>query len=242
MATDQLLRRLLAAYVVDVDGGPANYSVRIGDPEGTSRSARPVHMLFRSSQAVARSRNPARVVRALLAHLGPLLEPPAPELLRVRAVAVVAGGRAALLPAGVGADLKSVQPHLRRAGIRLADVPHATIDPADGTLVVAAPELELDTKALAELDRMERSARADDPTVEPGRYPLAAMVFFAGDPAGPLPLGRARLWVYPSVVGGAGIGSTLEGVDRVLARTRAVSTTSSGPALVRWLADVVASA
>ncbi|MFP5378003.1 MAG: hypothetical protein ACLGIO_14635 [Acidimicrobiia bacterium] len=235
--TDGLLRSLLDAYVAEVDGAPANYSVSVRDRSTDARSARPVHHLHRSTRAVARSRSPGRILRALLHHLDAVVHPPAPGLLGVRALPLVAGGRAVLAPAGLARDLAAVLPLLHRAGFRLADVPYATVDPERAELIVPELALELQPAAARRLEELERSAGAGDGAVAPGRYPLAAWAFPAGDPPGALPGDRGRLWAYPTVVesAGAGVVGTFALLDRLLARVPAVSVPSAVPAQVRHL-------
>lgn len=238
--TDELLRALLDAYVAEVEGAPANYSVSVRDRSTDAPSARPVHQLHRSTRAVARSRSPGRILRALLHHLDAVLHPPAPGLLAVRALPLVAGDRVVLAPARLGRDLAAVLPLLRRAGLRLADVPYATVDPARAELIVPELALELQPAAARRLEDLERSAGADDGAVAPGRYPLAGWAFPAGDPPGALPADRGRLWAYPTVVGaaGTGVGGTFALLDRLLGRVPAVSVPSAVPAQVGRLADL----
>jgi len=234
--TDELLRSLLDAYVAEVDGAPANYSVSVRDRPTDARSARPVHQLHRSTRAVARSRSPGRILRALLHHLDAVVHPPAPGLLGVRALPLVAGARAVLAPAGLARDLPAVLPLLHRAGFRLADVPYATVDPERAELVVPEVALELQPAAARRLEDLERSAGAGAGAVAPGRYPLAAWAFPAGPP-GALPGDRGRLWAYPTVVeaAGAGVVGTFALLDRLLALVPAVSVPSAVPAQVRHL-------
>lgn len=232
---DDLLRDLLGAFVADVDGAPPNFSVSVRDQPAGARTPRPVHTLHRGSRTVARSRDPGRIVRALLRHLDAVAHPPGAGLLVVRAVPLVAGDRAVLAPAKMGTDLAAVQPHLRRAGLRLADVPHATVDPERGELVVPDVRLDLRPSGLRRLEELDRSAD-DDPPVPPGRYPLVAWAFAAGEPIGEMPARRGRLWAYPTVVDAPGVETTLSLLDRVLEHTAAVSVPSGVPAQVRHLA------
>ena len=241
-AVDALVRELLQAYIVDLEGAPANYSLLVREAGVGRRPTRPVHQLFRSYSPVARSRNPGRVVDALLRHLGAVAHPPPDDLLTVRAMPLIAGDRAMLVPIEVLRDLKTIQPHLRRAGLREVDVPYATLDPTTTALVVPAHGLDLGPAALTELHELDRSDGFGDPPVAAGRYPVAGWAFFAGDPTGPMSVERARLWAYPTVVGGArrGVPATLGHLDRLLAGTTAMSVTPSQPALVRHLTELAA--
>lgn len=242
-AVDALVRELLQAYVVDVEGAPANYSLLVRDAETDRRPTRHVHLLYRSLTAVARSRNPGRVVHALLHHLDSVAHPPADHLLTVRAIPLLAGDRAMLVPIELLADLKTIQPHLRRAGLRVVDVPYATLDPATAALVVPPCGLDLHPGALAKLDQLERSGGTEDAPVAPGHYPLAGWAFLAGDPTGLMSAPRARLWAYPTAIDGArrGVPTTLGNLDHLLARTTSVSVAKSPPALARRVAELAAS-
>ena len=230
---------MLGAYVVDLDEGPINFSVVMGE-ESAGRGPRPVHVLFRSTQTVARSRNPARIVHALLSHIDNVLHLPQDGLLAVRAVPLLAGNRAVLAPGRLASDVKSLQPLLRRTGLRMVDVPYATVDPDTAELVVPSPSFDIPEAAWTRLADLSRSTRADDLPVAPGRYPLAGWAFLAGDPKGPMPAERGRLWAYPTVIDGArgGVRHTLGKLDRLLARITAVSTPSAPSGMARAWADL----
>ena len=69
-AIDDLLRRVLAAHVLDIDA-PANFSALMADDR-----ARSFHFLYRASDALVRTRVAGRVVRTLISHLSTFVDSP----------------------------------------------------------------------------------------------------------------------------------------------------------------------
>jgi hypothetical protein len=163
---DAAVRQLLAAYLVEGIEAPANLSVRIGgstvegeDPEaeeaavngnGKRRSGhgQQIHLLYRSSSLVARSREPSRILSALVSYLGAFLEEDPASLLKTSMVGMVADGHAIVAPRPLLGSLKVLQPRVERQGLRFVDTPYATIDPATGELVVPGEPLDIDEAAL----------------------------------------------------------------------------------------------
>jgi len=184
-ATDELLRRLLAAHLVPGLGAPANLSIMLASAESGRGPVQAFNQLFRGSQLVVRTRDPRRAVQALLTYLAALGGAPDPSLLHVTGLPAVANGRGVVLPRGILSSLKTLQPRLHRAGIALVDAPMATIDPRIVSLVVPEPGLGDDAAVLAEVPEARRLG-AELPRVEPGAYPLAAWAF----PCGPGEQGR----------------------------------------------------
>jgi len=126
-----------------------------------------------------RTRDPHRFVRALAYHLSGHGAPPA-GLVRADGMVAVHDGRAILLPASMRQSTATYERPLRDAGIILHDAPWVDVDLATGEVVVTPPRLPADRFA----DMVARLPAADhhDPTVEPGRYPLAGWYFASLDP------------------------------------------------------------
>jgi len=169
---DGVLRRALAPYLVDdVEARSGYYSVILGPTVPSRAGERPLSMLYADGVAVARSRSPRRVVRALAAYLAGHngLAPPG-GILRFDAVAAVGDRGAVLLPRGAFGhfDLRRFERELGRLGLRLVDSPHVDIDPETAEVIVGSSPLALDESALEELG----PSGAED-AVPPGRYPLA---------------------------------------------------------------------
>jgi hypothetical protein len=161
--------------VVDEPAPPPNYSIRLEDGSATGR-ARKLNLLYQSSQLVARSRTPARVLDALFRYLASHDWAPAPGLLHTTAIAAVRDGQAVLLPRQVLYALETLQPRLDRAGLQLVHGRFSSLDASRGELVVPAAGLQVDLSALEELDG--HAAGSPGP-VPPGRYPVRAWAFLA---------------------------------------------------------------
>jgi hypothetical protein len=208
---DAAVRQLLAAYLVDGVEAPANLSVRIGatDEEGDEAAAavaangngkrrsgrgQQIHLLYRSSSLVARSREPSRVLEALVSYLGAFLEEDPASLLKTSMLGLVADGHAIVAPRPLLGSLKVLQPRVERQGLRFVDTPFATIDPATGELVVPGAPLDIDEAALHTLD-VEFGGRGRgraEPAVSPGRYAIRGWAVFSGGPDDTGPLSRAK--------------------------------------------------
>jgi len=168
--TAEVLGRLFAGSTVDDPRVPANYAVALYPPGGRSRE---LDLLVKGASQLVRSRSRSRVLRALLGHLSSDLTERDPALLHLASTAAVRNGTdALLLPAGLVAWVKQLQPRLARRGIQLVDLPWSTVDPATHELVVPEPTVEHDPTVLDGFgdDRLG----SELPAVRPGRYPLTA--------------------------------------------------------------------
>ncbi len=171
-STAALLEKLFVGARIDDPAAPDNYSVALTDPDTESRE---LELLVQGTQQLVRSRSKRRVLVGLLRHLSNELSEPDPSLLRVVATpAVDDSGRGLLLPGGLTPWLGKLQPRLARLGIRLADVPLASVDTATAELVVAETSIAHDPTVLEHLDDGLVLGRTELAMVEPGRYPLAA--------------------------------------------------------------------
>ncbi|MDP8969906.1 MAG: hypothetical protein M3N52_05330, partial [Actinomycetota bacterium] len=180
----EVLRALLAGYVVEQVQAPPNFSVRVG--EDAEPGTKPLHLLYHSHTRVVRARSPRRVVDALLGRLELFADPAQPrDRLRVDALGLVGGDRAVLVPARLRRKLATIERRLNHAGLAVVDLPHVDLDVATGELIHATAGLRLDPAALAALDGWERDPQE---TVRPGRYPVVAWLL---DGAGGQPLSRA---------------------------------------------------
>jgi hypothetical protein len=179
VAVDNLLRKLLAAHLVEAADAPPNYSLRLADQESAPAGLRQLNLLYRSSVTLVRSRHPGRVVGGLLQFLSSHIEPTDLRLLRIRAAAVVGEGGAVMVPwpARATFDLARLERRLGGLGLRLLDAEYATVDPDTCELVVAESLLEVDRSALAEAGLVDGAYR-DEP-LAPGRYPVRAWTHFA---------------------------------------------------------------
>ena len=169
------LEAAFAAYLVDDDQAPPNYSVQLNAPEREGQ--RPFHFLFQAGTTAARSGSARRIVHALLLHLSGLVEEARGDGLTAGALPLVRDGRCLLVPPGARADLKRTERAFNRAGIAVDDHHHALIDLVTGELVVEAPTVGLAEEAYAALARLSpEPARAEDVAPE-GRYPVVGWAF-----------------------------------------------------------------
>jgi hypothetical protein len=175
---NDVLRAALASHVVDGVEAPANYSVQLGDTSGASAG---FHFLYRSSSSVVRTRDARRVVRALVTYLSShRLDDVGhwdPDLIRLHAVTLVTGEVALLAPAILRLWPELIERRLNARGMRFADTPWALLDPARGEVIVPEPSLEVDWSALDGLDALTAGRDRPDPSVPPGRYPIAGWAF-----------------------------------------------------------------
>jgi len=199
--TALVLDRLLTDARVDDPRVNDNYAVVLGGTRTTrgAGSSRSLKLLVQGGSQLVRSRSGARVLAALLQYVSAELEPAEPSLARVNATAVVRDGAALLLPAGLLAYLKRLQPRLARAGMALVDTPRVLLDLEASELVVPEPLVPYDAAVLDELDRDARLGR-ELPWVHPGHYPLRTWFLTrSADTLGPLTPGVAITAALPQL-------------------------------------------
>ncbi len=208
---DHVLRKVLAAHVLDVDA-PANFSALMAD-----NRPRDFHFLYRASDALVRTRVAGRVVRTLIAHLSAFAIPSS-SVIQLDAAAVVVEGRAIVGPASLRAELGSVETRLNRAGMAVVDAPTLHLDPDSSSVIVPEPALTFDADALAEYERAQPPGRGHD-AVRPGRYPIAAWALVTGaDLVGPVGRAQGVAAAAQQVVNADALGAqaTLDAVARAL--------------------------
>ena len=207
-ATGAVLDRLLPGARVADDRAGHSYSVSLPDSATWLESRHPASgpqppvasggvrrlntFVSTGGSGVLRSRDPARVLRALLTCLGDeLVETTlADGLVRVNARAVVIDGEAVLLPAAFDSLGPRLQPELAQAGAAPVDVTHPLVDLRTAELVMQEPLVHHDPDLLAEMtDVADASAllgpnTPERPAVLPGRYPLRAWCAIRQGPSG----------------------------------------------------------
>jgi PqqD family protein of HPr-rel-A system len=130
-------------------------------------------LVVRRDAAVARSRRPDRILRALVAHVASYGDLTGLGLAALRGTVVGRGGRVLLVPE-VEEPVR-FRRELAALGIAAADQPVALVDPTAREVVVGAPGVEVDLSAFAAL-APEPSAAADEPApLAWGRYALAGL-------------------------------------------------------------------
>lgn len=184
MAADALVRRVLAALVVEDPDAPANFSLQLHPPQERRGAVEPLHRLYDGHTEVARDRRPARVLRALVGYLSRFV-PPDVDTLRLNAIAVRGSGGAVLVPAAWRRRAPALERHLRRAGLSLIDAPHAWLDVRTGE--VLAPAVRVDPM-VAGVVQAAAVPRRIGPVPPSAPYRLRGWVL----PPAPLPEGPTR--------------------------------------------------
>lgn len=175
-ATAEILDSLLLGRVVDDRRAGHSFSIALNDPStgsDASRGMRGLNLLAQPGEPPVRSRDPVRVLRALLSHMadGTVDFDPDCGRLQVDAIAIIHERGAALLPRELRGFEPRLQGLLARCGIALADIRHPEIDAETMELVVPEPAVEFDQSVLGQFGCPTRSA-SERPLVGPGRYPL----------------------------------------------------------------------
>ena len=173
--TATVLDRLFPDTRVNDRRVPDNYSVALGGTPTTrgAGASRSLKLLVHGSTQLVRSRSGGRVLAALLQYLSADLAAPVDDLTRVSATPVVRDGKALLLPPGLVAFVKQLQPRMAKTGMTIVDTPRAMLDLATGDLVVPEPVVAFDAAVLAEVDA-DVKLGSELPWVRPGRYPVRA--------------------------------------------------------------------
>jgi hypothetical protein len=202
-----VVRRALAAHLVDDVEAPPNYSVALGDAHDMGD---PFHFLYRGSTRIVRTRDANRLVRALLNHLsghGVVAD----DELRVFGVGLV-GARGALIgPYALRQHRDQLERRLTSAGVRFCDTELVHVDWRRREVVMSEPRLEVDWSALEALPSITPTT-ASDPMVGPGRYPLIGWAFL-GEGDAP---SRARAVALATRLLSIGSVSTAEELQRML--------------------------
>ena len=145
-------------------------------PGGSGRpTGHGLNLLAQPTRTTIRSRDPARILRALLSdiHGRTIGAAPADGRRRVNAIAVsVADRGVGLIPIDFNAFAPRLQPLLAQRGLALADVRFPEIDLATGEVVLPAPSIEHDPAVLDVVGVAGALGTAERPAVLPGRYPL----------------------------------------------------------------------
>lgn len=182
-AADELLRRLLAAHLVDDQEAPANYSLQLLPPAGTGAAAQPLNRLFEGPRELVVHRSQGRVVRALITALGGFSPPDGADL-QVWATPLASADGVVLAPVEWRRRLPALQRALRRTGWTVMDAPFASLDVGSGHLVSPAPPVAIDAAALADLAATEAEALSG---LEPsGLLPLRGWILPPTGADGPL--------------------------------------------------------
>ncbi len=194
-ATAAILDRLLVGRRVDDPRAGHSFSVALGSAStGKAETrVRGLNLLIQAGQPTLRSRDPARVLHALLSRCSDGISAfdPACGRLQVNAIAVLHQRGAALLPWNLHAFAPRLQPLLARHGIAMADVRYPEIDLATQELVVPESAVHHDSSVLDAIG-VSVPPTVEQPCVRPGRYPLTTWCAIHPGPWRVVPLSPAE--------------------------------------------------
>ena len=180
-ATAGVLDRLFRHRRVDDPRAGHSYSVALPSLLGadTAGAVTGLNLLVQPGRATVRSRDPGRVLRALLADLHDRIHDRASSgtCRRVNAVAVgvtgADGGPAAgLIPQAFHSFAPRLQSLLAARGVALCDTPHPELDLATGELVVPEPDVDHDPAVIDDVSIDLTGTRGELGPLLPGRYPF----------------------------------------------------------------------
>lgn len=175
-ATADVLSRLFRTDPIDDPRAGYSYSVALSGlataPGG--RVGRNMNLLAQPLRAPVRSRDPARILRALLSDLHDRIHGPAANEGRVRALAIPVrvGDGVGLIPLAWHSFAPRLQALLAARGVALGDAPHPEIDLATAEVVIPDPAIPHDPAVIAGVSLDLTGARGELPAVLPGRYPM----------------------------------------------------------------------
>ena len=171
-----IFRRTLETFRTD-EQADHNYSVFF------SSDRRAFHRLQWGGCTVVRTRDPKRFGQALALHLSGHGSPPA-GLLRSDGVVAIRHARATVLPETVRQEIPRYERPLREAEVLLHDAPWVDFDPV--TRDIALEESPLAPSFFDTVVNRLPPGPRPEPTLAPGRYPLAAWYFALGRPTQPM--------------------------------------------------------
>jgi Coenzyme PQQ synthesis protein D (PqqD) len=156
---------------------PPFYGLSFAAPVADT-GTQPLHRLQRGATVAVASRNPERVIRALLAHLASHGDLEALGLVALPARAVVGAAGACVLPRP--RNRVHFERRARALSLTPVDGPVAFVDVATSELVVGAPGVAIDESALSRLAHDLPALGSTDEAALWGRYPLVAIGSAAG--------------------------------------------------------------
>lgn len=175
-ATAGVLSRLFGTDPVHDPRAGYSYSVALpglaaGSGGGVGRG---MNLLAQPVRPPVRSRDPARILRALLSDLHDRIHGPASSEGRMRALAIPvrAGDGVGLIPLAWHSFAPRLQALLAARGVALGDAPHPEVDLATAEVVIPAPAIPHDPDVIAEASVDLTGVRGELAGVFPGRYPM----------------------------------------------------------------------
>lgn len=175
-ATAGVLSRLFGTDPIDDPRAGHSYSVALPGlaPAPTGRVGRNMNLLAQPLRASVRSRDPARILRALLSDLHDRIHGPTANGGRMRALAIPVrvGDGIGLIPLEWHSFAPRLQALLAARGVALGDAPHPEIDLATAEVVIPDPAITHHPDVIAAVSADLTGSRGELPGVLPGRYPM----------------------------------------------------------------------
>jgi len=188
-ATSQIVQRLLPDIArPELRGASANLSVAFDDNLLSRGTPEVMQLLFLKCKPVLKTRNPRRVLEALLAWLDSFEHESRTDYVVIESVALIHEQQAFLVTPGLTRAVGAARRRLSQAGFVAVDGPTLLLDTARGEIVVEPPATAHDRSVLAEV---ARDVDPSDRAAAVGRYPVEAVLTRLHQPAG-MRLGPAR--------------------------------------------------
>jgi len=174
--TAETLDDLFEHRVVEDPRAGHSYTVALpslAKPAATKTAGAGMNLLVQPTRAPVRSRDPGRILQALLADLHDRIdeEGVADGHLRVNAIAVRSDSGAGLIPKEFVSFQPRLQSLLAKRGVAIADLPRPVVDLTTAELVIPAPAIDHDPAVLRRVSQPP-SKGGERPAPGPGRYPL----------------------------------------------------------------------
>lgn len=224
-STSLLVQRLLGSIArPGLESPYSNLRVAIHE-EGAATGPEALNVLYHKCKPALRSRNPRRVLEALVSWVDSYRHGSRSDVVAVNAQAIMRDGRCVLFSHALDRDVRMARRKLIANGLAVADDPIVLIDPVRAEVVIEPPAFSIDSSVLTEADR---SIDETDRAVPPGRYPVQAVLVWARKPTGSV-MSRARgiySLAYPAVNGQALGPQTL--LDQLVVLSDKVPTLAGG--------------
>lgn len=179
-ATAAVLDRLFDCKRVEDPRAGHSYSVALPSVADGADGSGPsgLNLLVQPGRATVRSRDPGRILKALLADLHDRVHntASAADRRRVNAVAVGVntpdGWAGGLIPLNFLGFAPRLQSLLAERGVALCDTPHPELDLATGDLVIPEPAVPHDPAVIDDVTLDLTGIRGELPPLPPGSYPF----------------------------------------------------------------------
>lgn len=192
--SDVLDRLFLHRNVSDMRAGHSfSVALHTTTQKDAQRGIRELNLLIQPGLPPIRSRDPSRVLHALLSSLSENTTTfdPTHRTIQTRTLAAIHSGGAALLPWELTGFAPRIQGLLAREGIALADVHYPEVNVDIAELFIPEPNLSYDHEVVDEISSPPHSS-TELQLIGSGHYPLTAWFVVQPGPLGATTLSRAE--------------------------------------------------